>query len=157
MEIERLDQAGLDFIIKNEGVVLHPYKDSNGTPTIGVGFTWYPDTGKKVTMLDNPLTMTQCMKYFSLIVRPFENCVASHTKGMLTQNQFNACVDFTYEEGVGAFAGSSLLQLILHSPNDPAITTHFLVWDKEHKNGVLVENLDIKARRQRDADLYFKH
>lgn len=153
--ITKLDQAGIKFLIKQEGVVLHPYRDSNGTPTIGVGFTWYPDTGKHVTMQDKIITMQNCMDMLSKIIIPFEKDVVAYTKGLLNQNQFNAVLSFTYEMGTNALNTSTLLKKILVNPNDQEIKLEFLKWDHEHVDGVLKENPDIKARRQREINLYF--
>lgn len=153
--VTKLDQAGIKFLIKQEGVVLHPYRDSNGTPTIGVGFTWYPDTGKHVTMQDKIISMQVCMDMLSKIVVPFEKDVVAYTKGLLNQNQFNAVLSFTYEMGTAALNSSTLLKKILVNPDDQTIKLEFLKWDHEHVDGVLKENPDIKARRQREINLYF--
>jgi hypothetical protein len=72
MEIQSLDQSGIDLIIGFEGCVLHPYLDQTRTPTIGIGMTYYPSTGKKVTMADKPLTKDQAYSEFLLLVKPFE-------------------------------------------------------------------------------------
>ena len=41
MEIKELSDYGIKFLMSNEGVILHPYLDTKGIPTIGVGNTFY--------------------------------------------------------------------------------------------------------------------
>lgn len=154
--ITKPDQKGIDFLVNNEGIILHPYPDSNGTPTIGVGMTWYPLTGIHVTMKDSPITLKAALYMFDLVRAPFEKSVAALTRGLLSQDKYNACLDFTYQEGISAFTTSTLRKLILANQDDPKIEAEFLKWDKEHKDGKLVANPDIKRRRERDILVYFK-
>jgi lysozyme len=149
MEIKTLDTAGINFIAQNEGNVLHPYLDSAGIPTIGIGMTYYPDTGKKITMQDKPITAQQSVDYFKMMVKPRELTVYALTRHDLTQNEFNSLVDFEYN--TGHLKGSTLLQMV-NSKQDVAAA--FLMWDKEHRNGLLVENEGLKERRLKEIALY---
>jgi lysozyme len=144
MEITKLDQAGIDFIIKEEGVILHPYKDSVGVPTIGCGMTYYPATGKKVTMADPPITLNQAKEMFAQIVKPYELAVYSTTRDDITQNEFNAQVSLAYNIGVGAFKGSTVHRLC------NAGVKAFLKWSKAGGKPILRE------RRVREYNLYIK-
>lgn len=150
MEIQHLDKEGLDFIVREEGIVLHPYKDSVGIPTIGIGMTYYPDTGKKVTMQDKTLTEQQAKDYFVKMVKPFELTIYSTTRDDINQHQFNALVSLCYNIGTGAFKGSTVHRLTNLNPNDPEIRNGFLMWSKAGGKPVLLE------RRRREANMYFK-
>lgn len=149
MEITTLDQKGIDFIAKNEGNVLHPYLDSAGIPTIGIGMTYYPATGKKVTMQDPPITASQSQSMFLQMVQPRIHTVVSLTPATRTQGILNALVDFEYN--TGHLKGSTLLDRVNHGGD---IKEAFLMWDKEHVNGVLVENEGLKERREREFEMY---
>lgn len=51
-------------------------------------------------------------------------------KKVLTQNQFDSLVCFSYNAGLGALSTSTLLKKVLISPNDPTLKDEFLKWDK---------------------------
>jgi len=150
MEIQVLDQAGVDFIIREEGCVLHPYLDQVGIPTIGVGMTYYPGTGKKVTMEDKPLTMAQAQSYFLLILKPYELAVYSTTRDDLSQNQFNALVSLTYNIGTNGFKNSTVHTLVQEKISDIRLKRAFLMWRKA--KGRIVP--DLVARRGREYAMY---
>lgn len=148
MEIQKLDQKGIDFLIHEEGIVLHPYKDSVGIPTIGCGMTYYPDTGKKVTMADKPLTLEQVKNYFAQIVKPFELAVYSTTRDDITQNEFNAQVSLAYNIGVGGFKGSTVHRLVNAGVKGDELKNAFLMWSKAGGKPIL------KDRRIREYNLF---
>ena len=69
----------------------------------------------------------------------------------LTQNQYDALVDFTFQEGRGHFAKSTLLTKInAHAP-EVEIRAEFAKW--VYSGGVIKQGL--VNRRKADADLYF--
>ena len=145
-EIKALDQKGIDFLTLKEGLVLKPYLDSKGIPTIGIGMTYYPSTGKKVTMQDKPLTKEQAQSMFRSLVAHYEIAVWSVTRDDITQNQFNALVSFCYNIGVGGFKGSTVVKRVNTDPNDPKIADAFLMWKKPK---------EIIGRRKSEVALYF--
>lgn len=53
---DRIPQEALDLVKKYEGFRSGPYVCPAGVPTIGYGNTFYPATGKKVTMSDPPIS-----------------------------------------------------------------------------------------------------
>jgi lysozyme len=146
---------GLDFITHEEGVVLHPYLDKAGVPTIGIGTTRYPN-GTHVTMQDSPITLEQAkelLTHDSVAAQDAVNAMINSVR--VSQNGFDALVSFAYNEGTGALHGSTLLRLIRANPADPNITAAFAMWDKLHVNGELVYSADLAGRRKREAALYF--
>src|SRR6478752_6072176 len=102
MEIKSLDTIGLDFLVKEEGVVLHPYLDSVGIPTIGVGCTYYED-GTRVKMTDPPITRERAINLFKNVLKNYETTVWSVTRDDISQNQFNALVSICFNIGVTGF------------------------------------------------------
>jgi len=146
----RLDTLGRNFIYKKEGVRLKAYLDVVGIPTIGVGFTYYPD-GSKVKIGDT-ISLQRCDELFTLIVKNYEDAVNNIVKVKLTQNQFNALVSFTFNLGSGALKISSLLKYINSNAGETLIRVGFAMWNKA--GGKAVEDLTI--RRKDEADLYFK-
>jgi len=145
MEIKSMDQAGINFLVGEEGIVLHPYLDSVGIPTIGVGCTYYED-GNRVTMRDSSISKDRAISLFKNVLKNYEQTVWSLTRDDINQNQFNALVSICYNIGVNGFKNSTLLRLVNKNPKDPAIVDAFRMW---RKPAVLL------PRRNREAKLYF--
>lgn len=157
MEIKSMDQAGLNFLIKEEGLVLKPYLDSVGIPTIGVGCTYYED-GTRVKMTDPPISKERAILLFRNVLKNYETAVWSVTRDDINQNQFNALVSICYNIGVGSnlgskvggFKGSTLLKRVNKDPHDLiGITEAFKMWKNAGGKPILLN------RRIREAKLYF--
>jgi lysozyme len=143
----KIDITGENFIIKEEGMVLHPYLDSAGIPTIGVGCTYYED-GTKVKMTDEPITEERALQLFRNLVKPFEQTVNRVIRVQMTQNQFNALVSLCFNIGVSAFSRSTLVKKINARASLPEIEVWFLVWNKVGGEPILL------GRRKREFELY---
>lgn len=143
----RISDNGLNFLAKEEGVVLHPYRDSKGIPTIGIGSTIYP-TGIAVTMSDPSITLEQAKEFceFHLQHRVYPYIAKVTTS--LTQNQFDALCSFIYNIGGEGFSGSTLLKKINAGAPCSDITAQFLRWKNAGGRPILL------ARRTREATLY---
>ena len=146
MEIKELSDYGIKFLMSNEGVILHPYLDTKGIPTIGVGNTFYED-GSKVKMTDPPITKERAMELFKYILKMYELAVYSNTRDDINQNQFDALVSLCYNIGVNGFKNSTLVKKINNNSDDVVVKAAFLMW----KNPP-----EIMGRRNREVALYFK-
>lgn len=148
-EIKTLDQRGRDFLAKEEGIILKPYLDSVGIPTIGIGCTFYPG-GKRVTMQDKPLKDVQAAwDLFDAVNSNFLFTVYSTTRDDINQNQFNALLSLCYNIGTAGFKGSTVLKLVNKNPNDPKIGDAFRMWNKAGGKPILL------GRRNREVKMYF--
>lgn len=148
MEVKVMDNYGVEFLAKEEGVILHPYLDAVGIPTIGVGCTFYED-GTRVKMTDPPITRERALSLFKNVRDLFEKTVWSVTRDDISQNQFNALVSICFNIGIGGFKGSTLLKRVNANPNDPSITEAFKMWRNSGGKPILL------GRRIREAKLYF--
>lgn len=146
MEIKELSDYGIKFLMSNEGVILHPYLDTKGIPTIGVGNTFYED-GSKVKITDPPITKERAMELFKYILKNYELAVYSNTRDDINQNQFDALVSLCYNIGVNGFKNSTLVKKINNNSDDVVVKAAFLMW----KNPP-----EIMGRRNREVALYFK-
>lgn len=146
MEIKELSDYGIKFLMSNEGVILHPYLDTKGIPTIGVGNTFYED-GSKVKMTDPPITKERAMELFKYILKNYELAVYSNTRDDINQNQFDSLVSLCYNIGVNGFKNSTLVKKINNNSDDVVVKAAFLMW----KNPP-----EIMGRRNREVALYFK-
>jgi lysozyme len=153
-EITEMSDNGIQFLIREEGLVKRPYRDAAGIPTIGVGMTYYPDTGRKVQMTDPELTTDQALKYLRLMLKSYELGVYSVTRDDLNPNQFDALTSFTYNIGNAGLKNSTLLKKVNANIVDPEIADAFLAYSKATINGT--KRPILLGRRRREADLYFK-
>ena len=72
-----------------------PYLCPAGIPTIGYGFTYYPDTKKKVTLQDPPITKERAEEILRTLLEQYELLVDAATVDTISQHQFDALVSFT--------------------------------------------------------------
>ena len=146
----KLDELGYKFITKHEGLSLKPYLCPAKIPTIGYGNTYYPD-GKRVTLLDKPISKAQALEMFKYIADRFALRVDKLVTANITQNQFNALVSFAYNVGTANFEKSTLLKKVNENPNDFEIRQEFAKWVKaggKKLNGLV-------NRRSEESALYY--
>lgn len=142
-------------IIKNfEGLRLNAYADSAGVWTIGYGSTRYHD-GKAVKPGDKLDNESQADALFRNTFSQYENAVNDFVKVPLTQNQFDALVSFTYNEGPYALKSSTLLQK-LNGADYTNAADAFLLWDKitDPKTGKKVVLNVLTQRRRTERELF---
>jgi lysozyme len=145
-EIKQMSQEGLQFLINNEGLVLHPYLDTKGIPTIGVGSTFYED-GSKVTMQDPTMTNARAMELFRFTLKHYELTVYSNTRDDITQNQFDALTSLCYNIGQTNFKNSTLVKRINARATDQSIENAFMMWNKPK---------EIIGRRKKEVKYFFQ-
>jgi lysozyme len=134
---------GLALTEQFEGLRLTAYQDSVGVWTIGYGHTGLD--------VQPGLTITQ-EQAGALLLQDVAGAVAAVNRLVtvpLTQNQFDALVDFTFNEGQGNLASSTLLRE-LNAGNTAGAAVQFLVW--VYAGGVKLPGL--VTRRQAEADLF---
>ncbi len=142
----RLSAFGAAFIKQHEGLRLKAYLDGAGVPTIGYGHT-------KGVYLGMTCTEAEADKWFDSDVLWAENDILNNVTAPLNQNQFDALVSFTFNEGAKSFNGSTLLRF-LNEGDYTRASKEFPRWDKMHKNGVLVSDIGL-ARRRKDEQTLF--
>jgi lysozyme len=146
----KLNNEAYQLITKHEGLVLKPYLCPAKVPTIGYGNTYYED-GKRVTLLDKPITKERAFEMFKEIADRFAKAVSQSVVSDLNQRQFNALVSFAYNVGVANFKKSTLLRIVNANPNDKQIENEFRKWTKA--NGKVLSGL--VKRRQDESNYYF--
>lgn len=98
----------LNFIRQFEGCELAAYQDAVGVWTIGYGWT-NPVDGVAIHE-GMTITRQRADELLSEGVKLYERGVTDLVTAPLNQNQFDALVSFTYNVGISAFAGSTLLK-----------------------------------------------
>ena len=134
---------GTELTEQFEGLRLTAYQDQVGVWTIGYGHTG-PDVYPGLTITQNEAT--------SLLlhdVATAAGCVNRLVTVALAQDEFDALVDFVFNLGTQAFAGSTLLRLLNSGDFNGAIG-EFAKWD--HAGGQVVAGL--LRRRLAEAQLF---
>lgn len=140
-----MSDNGLKFLMDNEGVILKPYLDTKGIPTIGVGCTYW-ENGNKVKMTDSPITMERAMELFKHILSHYELTVYSNTRDDINQNQFDSLTSLCYNIGGTNFKNSTLVKRINARASDQSIKNAFMMWNRPE---------EIIGRRKREVKLFF--
>jgi GH24 family phage-related lysozyme (muramidase) len=139
-----LSQTGLDLIKASEGFKPAVYNDVAGFPTIGYGHKLLPGES-----FPNGVTEAQATNILSSDANQAVQAVNRLVTVSLTQGQFDALVDFTYNLGAGALTYSTLLKLLNEGQYDAA-GQQLLLWD--HAAGVVSAGL--LTRREAELALW---
>lgn len=133
---------GLALIKHFEGYRDVAYRCPANVWTIGYGTTAGVRQGQRCTP-------AQAEAYLRADLAKFETAVNRGIRTLITQEQFDALVAFTYNVGAGAFAGSTLLRQI-NAGNFALARANFLKWNR---GGGKVLN-GLTRRRTAEADLF---
>ena len=140
----QLSAAGLDLIKKSEGFRTTVYFDTAGFPTIGYGHRLEPNESFPDGICPTEADVILCWD-----VRQAEQAVARLVKVQLTQSQFDALVDFTFNLGASRLAASTLL-LDLNAGKYEAAAAALLRWDHSGDHEVPA----LKARRVTEVQFW---
>ena len=145
----KLSANGFKLLGELEGIVLRPYKDSVGIPTIGIGSTSYED-GTKVKMSDKAITKARAIQLAENVVKSFEAQVNKSIVLTMTQNQFDAMVLLCYNIGKSGFARSSVVRNF-NAGNLQKAADSFLLWNKA--GGLVSKGLNNRRNIERNLFL----
>ncbi|HEY2466562.1 MAG TPA: lysozyme [Terracidiphilus sp.] len=134
---------GLALTEQFEGCRLAAYQDQVGVWTIGYGHTG-ADVKPGMT-----ITSAQAQALLAQDVTSASACVNNVVAVALSQDEFDALVDFVFNLGVGAFSGSTMLRK-LNAGDFASAAAQFDLWDRA--GGAVVAGL--LRRRQEEADLF---
>lgn len=140
----RISELAFEQVKEFEGLRLTSYKCPAGVWTIGYGHT----RGVKP---NQSITQAQAESLLRGDILPCEQYV----RGLglkLTQGQFDALVDFTFNLGIGALNNSTLLQKIRSKADEQEIRKQFGRW--VYAGGKRLEGL--VRRRAWEANRYFE-
>ena len=137
-------RLGLELIKNSEGFKADAYLCPAGVWTIGYGHT-------KGVKRGDTCTPEEAETWLIQDIAEAEKAVNRLVTAPLTQNKFDALVDFVFNLGFDAFYGSTLRKKINVDPEDPTIVGEFGRWI--YANGQRLPGL--VRRRKAEVDLYF--
>jgi lysozyme len=140
----KLSAAGLALLKRSEGFKSHTYIDAAGFPSIGYGHRLDPREH-----YPNGISETEAEVILLWDVHEAEQAVERLVKVSLTQGQFDALVDFTFNLGSARLSGSTLLRELNQGRYDLA-ANELLRWDHCGAD----ELASLKARRQAERSLW---
>ena len=153
----QLSTRGIALIKNFEGLRLLAYRDSAGVWTIGYGSTRYHD-GKAVKPGDKLANQEQADALLANTLSQYTDAVNELVQVPLAQNQFDALVSFTYNEGTGALKQSTLLHKLNNNDYSGA-ADQFLVWDKitDPRSGEKIVSSTLADRRRQERALFLSN
>lgn len=133
-----------DLIRKSEGLFLRAYRCPAGVLTIGYGHT---------SGIIKPGMVISSEEAERFLAEDVAKCEAALDRQNLelTQEQYDALIDFIFNVGEGNFASSTLLNKIRQNPNDRNIAAQFRRW--VYSKGKILPGL--VDRRIAEIKLYF--
>lgn len=137
---------GVAFIAREEGVVLHAYRDSVGVWTIGIGHT--ASAGQPQPIAGMQITKDQAYAILAQDLAKFEDRV-NHVLPDVPQNVFDGAVSF--DLNTGGILSASWPNLFL-TDQMHAAEIHLEQWNKA--GGHVLRGL--VNRRAAEADLIFR-
>lgn len=143
----QLSAAGLELIKRSEGFRPTVYIDIAGHPTIGYGHRL--ETNE---VYSKGICPTQAEVVLLWDVRTAEQAVSRLVTVPLTQGQFDALVDFTFNLGSARLASSTLL-LDLNAGQSDAAALQLLRWDHSGDREILA----LKIRREAEYRFWTGH
>jgi lysozyme len=134
---------GLALTKSFEGLHLEAYRDCTGVWTIGYGHTG-PTLAAGQTISE-----LEAEELLRADLAEAEACVNRGVQSVISQNQFDAMVDFCFNAGRGNFLNSTLLRK-LNSGDVEGAAAQFALW--VHAGGEVVTGL--VRRRKAEAELF---
>ena len=134
---------------KGKDGLIHVYPDAGygwKWTTQGYGTTTNPDTGKKLSRGDPPITRDTAARWFRMdIERKYEPVVRRMVTVPLSEDSMGALVSFAYNCGTGALRRSTLLKRVNARRFDD-VPNQFLRWNKS--NGKVFRGLTRRRRAE---------
>lgn len=129
-----------------EGLRLRPYVCPAGYWTIGYGSRWLAN-GAAVCGRTAPITPAEADNLLLTAFRALQPEIRKLVRVSLSTGQEAALLDFTFNLGVSALAGSTLLRQ-LNAGQGAVARNQILLWNHMHKNGELVTSPGLTRRRR---------
>lgn len=136
-----------DIIKEHEGWSAKRYLDTAGYATIGWGHKILP--GETFTLISKE----QGEALLTADIERTRRGILPHITRPMNKNQEAAAISLAFNIGVTAFKNSTLLKK-WNAGDKAGAAAEFLRWNKERKDGQLVVNRGLAARREKEKTLF---
>jgi lysozyme len=143
----KTSERGIELIKAHEGLRLTSYPDpaSGGEPwTCGYGCTHGVHPGMKITLEEAEQMLKDA-------IVAYEDAVTAAVKVPISQNAFDALVSWTYNVGIHAMQGSTLIKR-LNAGDRHGAADALLMWDKASHHVMA----GLHKRREDERALFLK-
>lgn len=144
-----LSAGALVLLMTLEGLSLSPYKDIAGVWTDGYGNTQGVVPGKAVTQAQATATLKRHVNVFGT---GLDRCL----RVTPTQNQYDAIMLWTYNVGVTAACGSTLIRQLNEGALPSVWCKQLFRWNRVRIDGRLVPSNGLTHRRTAEYTLCMK-
>jgi lysozyme len=149
-DIMKITDSGLALIAGFENFSPVPYPDAEGQ-SIAYGHFLLP--GELGNTIVSPVTQEQGIALLNQDAAIAQAAIDNNVTVPLTKNQHDALLSLVYNIGEHNFANSTLLRW-LNAGDYAGAAAQFLVWDKEHKGGVLMVDQSLEDRRASEQQVF---
>ena len=147
---KNISANGINFIIQEEGLVLHIYPDQLSLPSIGVGHL-ITSAEKQSGIFKNGITKDHAIELLKKDIVKAQNIIKSYIKVELNQNQFDALSSLIFNCG-GSPVITGTLGKVINAGNFADVPAQMEAWC--HGNGKVLPVL--QKRRKREIALFQK-
>ena len=147
----KISEKGIEFIKKEEGLVLNAYQCEAGVWTIGYGHTAGVKKGQIITTEKADELLRKDLKDFENGV----NSLLKERKIKLLPHQYDMLVSFAFNTGLIALRTSTLLKKISKKDFEGA-GDEFIRWVWVTQNGVKKQSAVLKGRREREKKIFLE-
>jgi lysozyme len=150
-EPQQVSKAGLEMLVREEGVRRFAYNDPAGHATFGVGHLLHrgnvtsADSAKWGTP-GNPKPMSVVFDVLESDLDAFEAAVRESVKVKVSGNEFDALVSLAFNIGINGFRGSTVVRR-LNAGDRRGAADAFRMWANPSM---------LKARRERERALFLR-
>lgn len=137
----KVSPRGTSFVAQYESFSAKPYKEPNGSFSVGYGHQIKP--GENLPSV----TREQAETLLKNDLRIAENAVKNSVRVPLNQNQFDALVSFTYNVGSGNLQRSTLVRK-LNAEDYSGASEEFKKWS--YAQGKKLKGLEVRREAERD-------
>lgn len=150
-EPQQVSKAGLEMLVREEGVRRYAYNDPAGHATFGVGHLIHHGgvTSADLAKWGSPKNPKPMAVVFDVLKRDldaFEAAVRDAVKVKMSVNEFDALVSLAFNIGIGGFRGSTVVRR-LNAGDRRGAADAFRMWANPSM---------LKARRERERSLFLK-
>jgi len=152
-------ENGIQMIMRHEGFRTCPYNDSAGHATIGYGTLLHKGsvTASDELKYSEGISREEARKLLEIAIRKFEIKLNQAVRVKISQNHFDALMDWVYNLGPGKLREATCSWLRnLNKGHFDKVPAGLRMWDVAVVNGVKTHIPGLRQRREDEISLFTK-